>query len=85
MVTMAILFRPEPLYRDSVIAGVHVEGPPTNEPQQRHVALARQLNTTLSYSQRRIPAKAVEHVEEPSIVHDVEQAHDFPDPAADHG
>jgi hypothetical protein len=42
-------------------------------------------STTLSYSQRRIPAKAVEHVEEPSIVHDVEQAHDFPDPAADHG
>ena len=37
----------------------------------------------LSSSERRIPAEAVEHGEEPPIVDDVEQAHDLAHPSAD--
>jgi len=41
------------------------------------------LSTTLSPSERRIPAEAVEHREEPPAVDDVEQAHDLAHPPAD--
>ena len=43
------------------------------------------VNTTLSPSERRVPAKAVEHVEEPPVVEHVEQAHDLADPATHDG
>ena len=40
--------------------------------------------TTLSSSERRVPTKAVEHMQQPRRVDHIEQAHDFADPPAYH-
>ncbi len=81
-------------YRD--VGGIRCIGgllsAPPVEPTRSRSALARaeavqggQLNTTLSSSERRIPANAVEHVQQPPIVDHIEQPPDPARPAADHG
>ena len=51
---------------------------------KRLIDVREGLNTTLSSSERRVPTKAVEHMQQPRRVDHIEQAHDFADPPAYH-